>query len=784
MIFIVAFVVCYSFNTAIEAYQRRVGFQSTPRYFSPVAPVRRKRLSTPVDSAFSVGALGKTLPGSPAIAATVTAPAAAAAASTGNPPGSEQEQEQEYQFESNVARVMDIIINSLYSNKDVFIRELISNAADACDKQRYNAMSSSSAPRTDLRIRVYPDRAANTLTIEDSGIGMNREDLVQNLGKIAESGTNRFVKSIGKENKDAVSLIGQFGVGFYSGFLVANKIEVITKGSAGEQLKWEASIDNLGKYSIKPDPEASIRPIEHSGTRIILHLKDDADQYLDEEAVQTLLEKYSEFISVPIEIQRSITKPITMPVTDMDNNATVTATASGESSSDSGSGDISNTTVSDTLRTKTVMTKVLEWKRVNDKKPLWLRPSKDCNSSDYAEFYRTTFKTTEDPLAQSHFRVEGNVDFRALLFLPADLPFELSRDMFSNAARSMRLYVKRVFINDKFEDLLPRWLLFIRGVVDSDDLPLNVGREILQQSRALRVIKQRLVRRSIDMMTELMRRDEEEFMRFWNNFGRYIKVGILEDGSVREDLVPLVRFFSSHSSVNATSLAEYVNRMPGDQKQIYYVVGETRSQAANTPALERLKNKGYEIIYVSEPIDEMTLQTIDTFAGKRIVDAGKESSSVGDDSQMTEDEKKEKTQKSTESAPLRKWMKDVLGDKIMRVEISTRLVDSPATLVQSEYGASPTMQKYLKSQTVMEGQEREKLASLFNQAILEINMNHPVIQAVSQMHAQQQADSPEAKDIVNMIYHSAALAAGYSLENAADFSSGVIKLMTRLYGPK
>lgn len=433
---------------------------------------------------------------------------------------------EEFKFESNVARVMDIIINSLYSNKDVFLRELVSNAADACDKKRFLSLQSGGDTLTNMRIRVYPNREKNTLTIEDSGIGMAREDLIQNLGRIAESGTKKFMEN-NQKNKDDLSLIGQFGVGFYSGFLVANKMVVETKSAAGEQMRWEASADSLDTYKITADAG---NPIETpTGTRITLHLKDESDQYLDDVALRALLEKYSEFVQFPIELLRQVSKPEQVPDTEKGPDA------------------------DGTIPMKTVMQKVNEWTVVNNKKPLWLRSPKDCQDSDYAEFYRQTFQAYDRPAAHAHFNVEGNVDFKALLYLPSEIPYELTRDMFASNARSLRLYVKRVFINDKFEDLIPRWLLFLRGVVDSDDLPLNVGREILQQSRSLRIIKQRLVKKSIEMMADLSK-NTTAYDSFWKNFGKYIKVGIIEDEKAREDLIPLCRFFTSTSQNNLTSL--------------------------------------------------------------------------------------------------------------------------------------------------------------------------------------------------------------------------------------
>ena len=372
-------------------------------------------------------------------------------------PAETSESAETFSFESNVARVMDIIINSLYSNKDVFLRELVSNAADACDKKRFNSITSDSSGSSaeSLGIHVYADRATNTLTIEDSGVGMNREDLIRNLGRIAESGTKRFSEALGKDKKDAVSLIGQFGVGFYSGFLVASRMKVVTKGSEGLTQVWEAAGDALDRYTIRPaDEQRDGPPIAGStGTRIVLQLKDESDQYLDDVALRALLEKYSEFIPFPIELLREVSRPEQVADTSKP------AEADG------------------TIPMKTVTKRVKEWAVVNTKKPLWLRAPKDCSAADYSEFYRQTFNAFDEPAAHAHFSVEGNVDFKSILYLPSEVPYELSRDMFAASARSLRLYVKRVFINDKFEDLIPRWLLFMRGVVDSDDLPLNVGRE-------------------------------------------------------------------------------------------------------------------------------------------------------------------------------------------------------------------------------------------------------------------------------------------------------------------
>jgi HSP90 family molecular chaperone len=467
-------------------------------------------------------------------------------------------------------------------------------------------------------------------------------------------------------------------------------------------------------------------------------------------------------------LQRNVTRPTSVP----DTAATVESDG--------------------TIPMKTVMEKVTDWVVVNDKKPLWLRPAKTCAEEEYADFYKHTFKAYDTPLGHSHFSVEGNVDFKALLYLPSEVPYELSRDMFAASARSMRLYVRRVFINDKFEDLLPRWLLFLRGVVDSDDLPLNVGREILQQSRSLRIIRQRLVKKAIEMMTDLAVRNETEYLGFWNNFGKYVKVGIVEDEKSRDELVPLCRFFSSHteqqphgnastsssssSSSAMTSLSQYVDRMREGQRSIYYAVGDSRAQAARSPALEKLRQKGFEVLYVSEPLDEMTLQSIETYRGKPLVDAGKEAAQQQD---ATEEERREKQAQADDSSDFRAWMKGLLGDRITRVEVSVRLVDSPAALLQSEYGVSPSMQKYLRAQAVVSEDAQGRFANVFNQAVLEINLAHPVIVRLRSLF-ETDPKNDRGKETVDLLFNTAALAAGYVLDNSAEYAQSVVKLMSRL----
>ena len=432
-----------------------------------------------------------------------------------------------YEFEAEVSKVMDIIINSLYSDKDIFLRELVSNASDACDKKRFLSLTDDSVGAYEGRIRLIGDKEKNTLTIEDNGIGMTKKDLQENLGRIAQSGTKKFTEALG--STDATNLIGQFGVGFYSGFLVADRISVITKSAGGEQLRWES--EQASKYSIAVDDS---EPIEESGTRLVLHLKEDADKYIDDYTLRDMLKRYSEFISFPIELWAEKTEYDTIPDPDAE-------VKEGEEPP-----------------TKTVPRTSNVWEKVNLAKPLWMRPPKEVTDEEYSEFYKTTFKQYDEPMAKVHFSLEGQVEFRAMLFLPSSVPWELSQDMFNEKVKPMKLFVKRVFISDNFEEqLLPRWLSFLKGMVDSEDLPLNVSRELLQKSRVLSIIAKRLVRKALDMFNDIAK-DEQKFDKFSANFGRYIKVGVIEDQDNKDALLKLASFSSSVGD-KATTLGGYVN---------------------------------------------------------------------------------------------------------------------------------------------------------------------------------------------------------------------------------
>eukprot|EP00440_Ansanella_granifera_P031423 gb/GFBE01034117.1/.p1 GENE.gb/GFBE01034117.1/~~gb/GFBE01034117.1/.p1 ORF type:complete len:751 (+),score=279.26 gb/GFBE01034117.1/:1-2253(+) len=656
---------------------------------------------------------------------------------------------EEFEFQAEVGRVMDIIVNSLYSNKDVFLRELVSNAADACDKKRFLALTESDAPPEPMKLRISADKEARTLTIEDNGVGMLKEELKENLGRIARSGTANFVKELGSGQAD-VSLIGQFGVGFYSAFLVANKVEVMSKSfkseSDGKTYKWSSTGHS---YRLDEASEEVDFFGQQSGTRIVLHLKEEAQEYLDSGKLSDLLKKYSEFITFPIELYNEKVQYDQVP------DESAPPPKEGEKQ-----------------KMKSVPRSVYEWEIMNKMKPIWLRNPEVVNQSEYTEFYKTTFKAFDEPLTTTHFKVEGQIEFRALVFIPSTMPFELTRDMFSPEGRAMRLYVKRVFINDKFEDLVPRWLTFARGVVDSEDLPLNVGREILQKSRTLKIIRKRVVRKVLDTIDDLREKDPTKFEQFWSSYGKYFKVGLVEDLDYKDELKRFVRFWSSKSGDNQTSLDEYISRMKEGQDKIYFVTGEGRRAAEIAPAMEKMRQKDYEVLYMVDPLDEICSQSIVDYDGKKLVDINKAGLDIG----KSEDEKKEMEEQIKEYETLATWLKKQLGERVQKVQISDRLVDSMATLVQGEWGMSPMMQRYMKSQTTSSASDSAFAIGSRNQAILEINPSHGVIKALKNA-METNPDGPETEDMVMMVYETAALIGGYTIEDPGDFAKRVTKLM-------
>lgn len=664
------------------------------------------------------------------------------------------EAKEKYEFTSDVGRVMDLIINSLYSDKDIFLRELISNAADACDKKRFLSITSDQTQSVnDIQIRIRCNPDDNTITIEDDGVGMTKAELINNLGKIAQSGTRAFMDALGEGTAD-VNLIGQFGVGFYSSYLVAKRVEVVTKSMQenSKQYRWSSEADS--SYTIEED---NSDPIVGSGTRLILHLKDEASDYLESSKIEDLLNRYSEFIEFPISIWKETTEYKQVP--DEEANKDLKE--------------------DEMPKMKTVPETKEGYERVNNQRPIWLRPTKDVTESEYKDFYKSAFRASyDDPMEWNHFVLEGQVECKALLYIPGMLPFELSKDMFDENARNIRLYVKRVFINDKFDELMPRWLKFVKGVVDSNDLPLNVSREILQKSKVLSIINKRLVRKSLDMMNSIAENeDKTKYIMFWNNFGKYLKVGVVEDDRNRKEIVPLLRFFSSRSGEEYTSLDQYVSNMKEGQKTIYYVTGDGRQGAEMSPVVEKLTGRGYEVLYCTEPLDEIMIESIREYKDFNIVDASKENLKL-DDKDDNEEKLKEEEKLNEEYRDVIDYLKVLLDDKVQKVTVSTLLKDSPAVLVQGAYGMSPTMQRYMKAQAVAAGKANDFGAmSSFNKAVLEINPYHPIVKDLREMVQKNDKDDAAMKNFALLMYDVAALTSGYDIEDARSFAKRVTTMM-------
>jgi len=649
-----------------------------------------------------------------------------------------------YEFEAEVSKVMDIIINSLYSDKDIFLRELISNASDACDKKRFLSITDDGSEGSyNGRIRLFMDKEKSLLTIEDNGVGMTKKELQTNLGKIAQSGTKMFTEALGT-GADATNLIGQFGVGFYSAFLVADKVTVVTKAQGEPQLRWESKAAN--KYTIAED---NSEPIEGSGTRLILTLKEDADKYLDNYTIRDMLKRYSEFISFPIELWTEKTEYDTVPDPDAE-------VKEGEEPP-----------------TKTVPRTTNVWETVNVAKPLWMRNPKDVSDDEYNEFYKTTFKAYDTPDAHVHFSLEGQVEFRAMLFCPSTVPWELSQDMFNDKVHPMKLFVKRVFISDKFEEqLLPRWLSFLKGMVDSEDLPLNVSREILQKSKVLSIISKRLVRKALDMFDEIQK-DEEKFARFVTNFGRYIKVGVIEDQDNKDTLLKFASFASSESNdKTGTTLPDYVKRMKEGQKQIYYISGSSKAAASQSPVLERLKSKGYEVLFALDQIDEIALQGVGKFKDFDVIDASKENADLGEKS---EEEKKQEEAAKEDLKPTCDFIKKVLQSTVDRVEVSSRLTASPSALVQPQWGMSPQMQRFMKAQAAAAGND-DMMGGMGMSPNLEINPTHPVVLKLKDMVASG-ASTAAAEQYAQLLHEVAVVSSGYEIADPGAFAKRITALM-------
>jgi heat shock protein beta len=671
-----------------------------------------------------------------------------------------------FEYQAEVNRLLDLIVNSLYSNRDVFLRELVSNASDALDKLRFLSVSDPSMldGQGDMKIQIKGDPVAKTLTIEDTGIGMTREDLVSSLGTIARSGTAKFMELL-QSQSEGENLIGKFGVGFYSAFLVADKITVTTKNNADDKTwTWESEI-NQSSYSIREggDDAGTLK----RGTRIVLHLKEGAEEFAEDTKLTNLVKTYSEFISFPIEVfaKKSVPKEVedvdaTAKATEEYNKRKIAAEATGEEFTEEAPEPVMKTEYDD----------VQEYAVQNNDKPIWVRAPKDVEKASYDEFFKSTFKEFLDPLAYNHFAVEGDIEFRSILYVPGMAPFE-QQDMMARS-KAIKLYVRRVFISDEFDDsLLPRYLTFVRGVVDSNDLPLNVSREILQESRVVRVMRKRLIRKTLDMLKEISKRDNDDYATFWEAFGRNLKLGVIEDTANRDALAPLLRFETSSTEKGKNvGLDTYVENMKEGQSSIYYVAADTREAAENSPFLEQLTKKGFEVLFLIDPIDEVAMTNLAQYKEKTLVDISKEDLDLGEED---EEEAKKTKELEEEYKALTDWMQGELAGKVEKVAVSKRLTDTPCVLVTSKFGWSANMERIMKAQAMGDSRASEYMKG---KKTMEINPTSPVI---LDLKAKQAAGDAGAAATAELLFDTALLTSGFNIDQPAEFAAKIFGLMDK-----